>query len=567
LRKVREESAPHPEPLRAGRFPLWALGGAIVVSWIAIVSGIDEVPLLEPDEGRNAEVAREMLEAGEWVVPRFHGLPYLDKPTLYFDAVRASFALFGRSEATARLPSVVFALVTALATYRLGERLLGRRQGLAGVAVLVSAPLFIGFARIVIFDMALACFVTGALLFAEEGGRGWRWGFPLAWVATALAVLTKGPVGLLLPALGIVSLSLGQGRPLRAYLRPVHLGIFLIVLLPWVLAMESRNPGFLRYALQVETLERLTRPTFERSAPLYYYLPVLFLGLFPWSLASLRSAPRWARSLRLLGQPSPARGLLLAAGSMVLFFTLSTSKLPGYVLPALPLLALLVGSESITAEERSESWGWTAGLGLASIGILLALAVLGGAPIAEWLREPAALSPALLDLALRGGILCCCLGLALIVLGALRKDWLAPVALCLSVPMMVLVGKGPTIVCAEEYSSRRLVSELRRLGGERVRVATVFCFRESLDYYLGRIVPLVTKTGDEITSTYVQRNFDRISSQSPGVWTEKELTERLRQNAVDVLITRDYRPPAPGFCLNGRTGAYFLWTPSKSGGD
>jgi 4-amino-4-deoxy-L-arabinose transferase-like glycosyltransferase len=538
-----------------------------VVSWIAILSGIGEVPLLEPDEGRNAEVAREMLEAGEWVVPRFHGFPYLDKPVLYFDAVSASFALFGRSEATARIPSVLFALVTALAAYRLGERLLGRRQALAGVAVLSSAPLFMGFARIVIFDMALACFVTGALLFAEEGGRGWRWGFPLAWVATALAVLTKGPVGFLLPVLGIVSLSLGQGRALRAYLKPVHLGLFLTLVLPWLLAMESRNPGFLRYALQVETLERLTRPTFERSGPRYYYLPVLFLALFPWSLASLRSAPRWARSLRTLGQPSPERGMLLAAGSMVLFFTLSTSKLPGYVLPALPLLALLVGSESMTAEDRSESWGWTAGLGLAFTGILLTLAVKGGAPIARWLQEPAFLLPALQDLSLRGGILCSCLGLALIVLAALRQNWLAPGALSLAVPMMVLVGKGPAMVFAEEYSSRKLVSELRRLGGEHVRVATVLCFRESLDFYLGRVVPLVTRTGGEISSTYVQRNFDRIGSQSPGVWTEKKLSERLRRNKVDVLITSDYRSPAPGFRVNGRAGAYFLWTPSKSGGD
>jgi hypothetical protein len=133
--------------------------------------------------------------------------------------------------------------------------------------------------------------------------------------------------------------------------------------------------------------------------------------------------------------------------------------------------------------------------------------------------------------------------------------------------MMVLVGKGPAMVFAEEYSSRKLVSELRRLGGEHVRVATVLCFRESLDFYLGRVVPLVTRTGGEISSTYVQRNFDRIGSQSPGVWTEKKLSERLRRNKVDVLITSDYRSPAPGFRVNGRAGAYFLWTPSKSGGD
>jgi hypothetical protein len=155
------------------------------------------------------------------------------------------------------------------------------------------------------------------------------------------------------------------------------------------------------------------------------------------------------------------------------------------------------------------------------------------------------------------------MGAVLIALGALRENGLVPVALCLSVPMMVVIGTGPAIVCAEEYSSRGLASELRRLGGEHVRVATVLCFRESLDFYLGRVVPLVTKTGHEISSTYVQRNFERMGRHSPGIWSERKLSERLSRNAVDVLVTRDYRPPAPGFRLNGRTGAYFLWTPTS----
>jgi hypothetical protein len=250
---------------------------------------------------------------------------------------------------------------------------------------------------------------------------------------------------------------------------------------------------------------------------------------------------------------------------VVLFFTLSTSKLPGYVLPALPLLALLLGGEVVNASERAESWGWTAGLGLVLLGVLLVGAVVGSAPVADWLREPAVLSPALRDLLLRAGILSSCVGLALTALAAARQEHFVPMALSLSMPLMVLFGMGSAVLCAEEYSSRRIATELRRIGGERVAVATVFCFRESLDFYLGRVVPLVTKTGTEITSTYLQRNFDRVSPESKAIWSEKRLEERLRRNRVDALITRDYRRPAPRFCVEGRVGAYFLWTPCELG--
>jgi 4-amino-4-deoxy-L-arabinose transferase-like glycosyltransferase len=301
-----------------------ALGGlTLLLGVLAILHGIREMPLLEPDEARNAEVAREMLENGEWLVPRFHGLPYLDKPVLFFDSVCLSYALFGRSEGTSRLPSVCFALLTLLATFVLGTRLLGRDTAFLGAAVLATTPLFVGFARMVIFDMALTCFVTLALLFAEEGRRGWTWGFPAAWGVTALAVLTKGPVGLLLPLLGALGLFVGQGPPYRLgkCFRPLNLAIFLALTLPWVLTMEARNPGFLHYALVVESFERLTRPTFHRTGPAHYYVPVLFLGFFPWSLAIVGGIPSWCRRIRdFVRQRSPERGLLLAAGVIMLFW-------------------------------------------------------------------------------------------------------------------------------------------------------------------------------------------------------------------------------------------------------
>lgn len=518
---------------------------------------------MDPDEGRNAEVAREMLEAGEWIVPRFHGLPYLDKPALYFDAVGLSFALFGRSEATARLPSVLFAFLTGLGTYLLGRRLWGRAQALAGLAVLVSAPLFMGFARIVIFDIALTCFVTWALLFAEEGRRGWRGGFPLAWMSTALAVLTKGPVGLLLPVLGTLTLAAGQGRPLglRRYFHPLPVSLFALMVLPWVLAMEAVNPGFVRYALLVETLERLTLPTFERSAPFYFYGPVLILGLFPWSLASAGSVPRWLRGIGGLAQPSPKRGLLLTVAGMVLVFTLSTSKLGGYILPAFPLLALLLGSEAFASPERAKAWSLTAGLGLTFIGLSLAVISSLDAPLARWLQQPESLAPVMDVLFFRAGMVFTGMGLVILCLKGLGQPRHAVLMLALCGPATVLAGKGPALVFAEHNSSRRLAEELRRLGGDGVRVATVFCFPVGIDYYLGRVVPLVTETAGELTSTYVQRSFDRLQKGSAALWSPDTLSARVKQKTVDILVTRGYRPPSAGFYLRSRVGIYSIWSP------
>jgi hypothetical protein len=248
---------------------------------------------------------------------------------------------------------------------------------------------------------------------------------------------------------------------------------------------------------------------------------------------------------------------------MVVFFSLSTSKLPGYVLPALPLFVLLLGSEIVNAKERAENWGWTAGPSLIVIGAVLLLMVLGGAPIAVWLREPEALSPALRSLVVRGSLVTVAVGALLTLQKPFRRDWLAPTTLALWLPSMVFASTGPAVECAEEYSSRRLASEVRRSTGEEARIATVRCFRESLDFYLGRVVPLVTETGAEISSTYVQRNFDRIGWDTPGLWTERGLRRRVRRREVDVLITRDYRRPARGFCPFETVGAAILWVPSN----
>jgi 4-amino-4-deoxy-L-arabinose transferase-like glycosyltransferase len=549
-------------------------------------------------------VAQEILASGDWTVPHFHGMPYLDKPILYFAAVASSLSLFGSNEAAARLPSLLFAVATGLAAWLLARRLLSR--GVAGwsVVVLASSPLFLLFARTVIFDVALTCFVAFALWFAVEGRAGRRWGFPLFWLVTALAVLTKGPVGLLLPVLGFVALAIGLGRPwrLRGLFHPAGLAIFFAACLPWVLAVESREPGFLRYALLIETVERLTKPTFERTGPIYYYVPVLLLGLLPWSFVALGRLPAWLRGWRRLRTPSPQRGLLFAASAIVLFFSASSSKLGGYVLPVVPLIATLFGREieagclvggapqsahsaapsapprpgspqappesscpgsPTTTSAGAAAWTLVPGILLAILGVVLTVAARAGLPLDRWLRQPAALAGAAAELFTAIGAVFAICGAGLLLLRRLGRAAWSPVVLALVAPLTLVAATGPMARYGEQNSSRQLAGELRKLGAETRTVAAVRCFPTSLDFYLGRVVPVVTETGREITSTYVARNFRALKAAgAPGLWSSQELDAMLRGTAPAILITRSDEPPGADFRLEGRVRKYRLWSRS-----
>src|SRR5262252_456338 len=393
------------------------------------------MPLFEPDEGRNAEVAREMTVSGDWVAPRLHDLPYLDKPALYFDAVALSQRIFGKSEGAARLPSLLFAAGAVLATFLLGRALWADATAGFAAVVLATSPLFFGFARIVIFDIPLTCFVVLAWWAAERGRRGAGWGYPLAWVFIGIAVLVKGPVGLLLSVVGHVGMALGQTPPRRLgrFFHPLHVVLFAIVLTPWVAAMEARHPGFLRYALLVETMERLTRPTFQRTGPIWYYAPVLLLGLLPWSLVAIARAPQWIQGRSRWLVASPERGVGLAAAVLVLFFSLSKSKLGGYVLPVLPLLALLIARSAQRAAERRGTWSVVPGVLLVLLAAALLVLGLSDFALAPHLKQPPDLEPALDTLLLRAGAIASIVGLALLLLGRARAV-AAPWILALYVP-------------------------------------------------------------------------------------------------------------------------------------
>src|SRR5581483_8385062 len=306
-------------------------------------------PLLEPDEGRNAEVAREMLARGTWGVPHFDYLPYLDKPVLLFWLIAAAFRVLGVNELAARLPSALTALATVALTFALARALLpGVRRAVLAAVVLATSPLVLAFARIAIFDMPLTALATGALLclvLARLRGAPWPW-WPLAGLAMGLGVLCKGPVGIAVP---LVAFAAGRGAlpaaPRRAGAGPALVATLVAaaVVVPWLVHVEWRQPGFLRYAVLDETLLRFTSvERFDRAGPGYYYLPVLLWAGGLWSLLLALVAPTLVRRARTGGAEGAAiRFAARAAAAIVLVFTLSASKRPQYVLPALVPLALL----------------------------------------------------------------------------------------------------------------------------------------------------------------------------------------------------------------------------------
>jgi hypothetical protein len=303
--------------------------------------------LFEPDEGRYAQIPREMLQRGDWVVPHLLGEPYLDKPPLCYWLVALSYAIFGVHDWSARLVPALAVHLTVLLTYLLGRRSLGERTAFWGALLLTLAPGFLGMGRLLILDGLLALWVTLAVLAAFEAVRAGplrrRW-WVLAAAACGLGVLTKGPVIVLLvlPPLWLYRRLTPDAAPLSWRALAAFAAVVAAVPLPWYVAVCARSPDFAAHFFWEHNVMRFLAP-FDHLEPIWFYGPVLLWGLLPVTLLA------WPL-LRFLGGAAaaphrcPALGfVLLAGGWCVLFFSLSGCKLPTYILPALPLLALVIG--------------------------------------------------------------------------------------------------------------------------------------------------------------------------------------------------------------------------------
>ncbi len=306
--------------------------------------------LLEPDEGRYAEIPREMLERGDWIVPHLQAEPYLDKPPLMYWLVMASYSIFGVHDWAARIPPALAIHATILSLYLIGRRSLGERPAFWAALLLSVTPGFITMGRLLILDGLLAACTTIAVLAAFEAVRGnslKRGWWLLAALAVGFGVLTKGPVAIILVVIPIWLFRRLEGASCRIGWKNVAIfaALSLAVNLPWYLAIGIREPRFLRYFLWEHNVVRFVQP-FDHIRPVWFYIPILIGGMLPASLLGfgfLRFllSSNSERSRRR----SAEMGFFILAGSWcVFFFSMSGSKLPTYILPAFPLLMLAIGA-------------------------------------------------------------------------------------------------------------------------------------------------------------------------------------------------------------------------------
>jgi 4-amino-4-deoxy-L-arabinose transferase-like glycosyltransferase len=322
-----------------------------------------------PDEPRYAWIARDMAESGDWVTPRLYGHPWFEKPPLFYWAAALSFKLFGVNEAAARLPSAISALLAALAMAWLAWRLYGAETARWLLLLLPSTVGMIGFSHAAATDMPFAATLTVAMVFAATIiGLARNGNSPVIprtpWLALVffgfflgLAVLAKGPAAIILSGGAILLWAVFTKRWRDAFrcLHPVAIASFCLTALPWYVLCSRRNPEFFRVFLIEHNFKRFLTPEFQHIQPLWFYIPVVLIAVVPWTLAFLWSILYGALRYLPSRRPSPTILFLLSWPIFCLvFFSISKSKLPGYILPAMPALGLLLARSYVYLVPRDE---------------------------------------------------------------------------------------------------------------------------------------------------------------------------------------------------------------------
>ena len=337
--QIRQSSALHP-----GKILL-----LVIIYGLLWFGTLNYRHLIPSDEGRYAEIAREMLVTGDWITPRYNGYKYFEKPPLQAWATAAAFQAFGIGDWQARLWTALTGFLTILLVGFTGARIFNARAGWLAAVVLASSPIWIISGHFNSLDMGLSSFLVAALcslLLAQTSHnknhcRNWMWA---CWIFMALATLSKGVIGAAIPAMVFIAYSISTWdwkiwTRLRLFSGTI---LFLAITAPWFVLVAQRNPEFLEFFFIHEHLQRFTQDDHSRTGPIYYFVPLLLIGLLPWILQAPGAlAQAWSERRREF-----SAGWLLVCWFAVIFafFSVSHSKLPGYIIPVFPALALIIGN-------------------------------------------------------------------------------------------------------------------------------------------------------------------------------------------------------------------------------
>ncbi|WP_300757572.1 glycosyltransferase family 39 protein [Janthinobacterium sp.] len=478
--------------LHTSRVLMWSLLGIFIVVTLYALGIRTLVP---PDEGRYAEMAREMLASGDWVTTRLNGIKYFEKPPLQTWMNALTFATFGLGEWQARLWTGLCGILGVCMTALAGKKVFGPRVGLYAGLVLASSLFWLASGQINSLDMSLSGMMTivlASLLIAQRDGataaeqRNWML---VCWAGMALAVLAKGLIGIVLPGAVLVLYTVFS-RDWRIWTR-LHLVkgfiVFFAIATPWFVLVGLRNPEQPHFFFIHEHLERFLKKGHQREGAWYYFLVLLIPGILPWIGVLPQSIA--AAFKRQDGAFQPRLMVLIWAVFIFFFFSYSTSKLPGYIVPVFPALALLIALylESASRRQRMLAAGLLTALGLAVLLIVpftfqhasardpLELAALKG--YQPWVMAAG-------FFALAGG------ALALLHARQLRRD----------MTVLTIAGAGflathCILAGSELYGQNRagtdLLPQIQAELSADTKVYSVGIYEQSLTYYLQRPVILV----------------------------------------------------------------------------
>jgi len=502
------------------------------VLWFGAIGQRD---LFDPDEGRYAGIPAAMVDTGDWLTPRLNDFKYFEKPVLQYWGTAVVFKLFGKSNASARLWTALLGFSTALFSMLVAFRLYGSRAAIYTFGLSISYLMVVAFGHYLTLDMALSGFLVmgiGSLVIAhsrqgsESQTRNWML---VGWAALALATLTKGLVAVVLPAATVVVYSLWQ-RDWGLW-KNLHLvkGIllFLLITAPWFIAVSMANPEFAEFFFIHEHFDRYTSEVHSREGPVYYFIPFLLLGVSPWLITSL--SPLVSPGFRWLpdspGQFDPERFMWTFAVVTFCFFSLGQSKLPGYILPILPIIAVIAGG-------RIASKGGIAGdrwvMFFSGLGFLVgAFAIENLAskhfPVEQW----AAYRPWII-----GSGLAMLLSFTVLSIKRIAQIPAFAVAAVLSLASGLLIISGATSL-SESRSSKVIADVITETLPAGVPVFSFQYFPEAAAFYLGRPITIVEYEGEMAMGVRLEpEKFIKTQDEFLAVW------QNLDQAAVVVKLNR-----------------------------
>ena len=502
------------------------------VLWFGMLGQRD---LFDPDEGRYAGIPAAMVDTGDWLTPRLNDFKYFEKPVLQYWGTAVAFTIFGKSNASARGWTALLGFSTALFSMLVALRLYGSRAAIYTFLLSISYLMVVAFGHYLTLDMALSAFLVmgiGSLVIAhssQSGEKQTRNWMLVGWAALALATLTKGLVAIVLPAATVVVYSLWQ-RDWGLW-KKLHifkgLLLYLLITAPWFIAVSIANPEFAEFFFIHEHFDRYTSDVHSREGPIYYFIPFLLVGVCPWVVTSLRSlvSPGFKWLPDKPGQFDPDRFMWTFVVVTFCFFSLGQSKLPGYILPILPIIAVISGGQ-ITSMGKTGADRWV----MLFVGLLffvgaffIELLASNHYPAEQWASyRPWIIGSGLLYLA------------SFAVLSSSKLDQLrafaAAAILSLTAGLMVISGASSL---AESRSSKVIADIIRETLPADAPVFSFQYFPEAAAFYLGKPITIVEYEGEMAMGIRLEpEKFIETQDEFLTVW------QNLEQAAVVVKLKR-----------------------------